>query len=412
MLKLADLIEENAAQLARLEGAAIGQPQAVGEVLVASCASAFRYYAGWADKISGETYPADDGVYKLVRYEPLGVCAGIGSWNSSHMTFAWKAAPALAAGNTVVYKSSEKSPLGLAALGPFIKRAGFPPGVIQILCGDGSTGELLAAHMKVAKVSFTGSRAVGRMVQDAANRSNMKRCTLELGGKSPAIVFEDAPFDDAVNGCSSGILLNSGQVCAATSRIYVQSGIADKFISALKASFQAVAPTIGPLADRTQFERVVKLIEAGKKEAELVTGGVGDSIAESGKELFVEPTLFANPQPGAAILRQEIFGPVATINVFDTEEEAVKLANDTEFGLSAAIYTESMARAIRVSSALEAGTVGVNAPFFPSVQTAFGGYKQSGQGRELGLSGILAYLQVKSIHIKYDGLPKLNESKL
>ncbi|GME65960.1 pyridoxal phosphate-dependent transferase [Neofusicoccum parvum] len=352
MIKLADLIDAEAPALARLESMAMGQPMPIGEALVASCAQTFRYYAGWADKIRGETYPAEDGLYKIVRYEPLGVCAGIGSWNSSHMTFSWKVAPALAAGNTVIYKSSEKSPLGVAALGRLVKEAGFPPGVVQILSGDASTGELLAAHMKIVKISFTGSKAAGKKVQDAANNSNMKRCTLELGGKSPAIVFDDAP-------CSMGFLLNSGQVCATTSRIYVQAGIAKTFIPALKAAFEAASATLGPVADRAQYERVAAFIDAGKREAELVTGG--GTAAVPGKRFFVEPTLFANPAPDASILREEIFGPVATVSVFDTEEEVVKLANDTTYGLSAAIYTESISRALRVSAAVEADRVEIQA---------------------------------------------------
>ncbi|KAL1634364.1 hypothetical protein SLS56_002374 [Neofusicoccum ribis] len=320
MVKLADLIDAEAPALARLESMAMGQPMPIGEALVASCAQTFRYYAGWADKIRGETYPAEDGLYKIVRYEPLGV----------------------------IYKSSEKSPLGVAALGRLIKEAGFPPGVIQILSGDASTGELLAAHMKIAKISFTGSKAAGKKVQDAANHSNMKRCTLvsedwlelfpwdpppkllmtdatsqELGGKSPAIVFDDAPFDDAVQG---------------------QAGIAKTFIPALKAAFEAASATLGPVADRAQYERIAAFIDAGKREAELVTGG--GTAAVPGKRFFVEPTLFANPAPDASILREEIFGPVATVSVFDTEDEVVKLANDTTYGLSDPVEIQASGTAV------------------------------------------------------------------
>ncbi|KAH7057380.1 aldehyde dehydrogenase [Macrophomina phaseolina] len=396
MLKLADLIEEHAAELQKLETVAMGVPEALGPFVIKGAIDAWRYYAGWAGKIPGQTFPSENGgPFKIVTYEPLGVCAGISPWNGSHQMLAWKIAPAVAAGNTVIFKSSEKSPLGTAAMGELIKKAGFPPGVIQLLAGAGPTGALLARHMQIAKVSFTGSVGTGKKIHEMAIASNMKRCTLELGGKSPAIIFNDADIDNAVNFCTSGVVTNSGQVCIASSRILVQREIASKFIEALTASFRNMSGTIGPLADRGQYERVMSFIEAGKKEAELAAGGrrLGD------KGYFVEPTLFVNPGLDASIYQQEIFGPVGTVRTFDTEEEAIQLANDTLFGLSATLYTASISRALRVASALESGTVGVNTFFYPDNQIPFGGWKESGMGRECGLEGIMAYVQSKSIHI-------------
>ncbi|KAK0660966.1 Retinal dehydrogenase 2 [Lasiodiplodia hormozganensis] len=423
MHKLADLIEANAAELGRLETLAMGQPPLVAGMMAQWTADTFRYYAGWADKIAGETFPAEQdengdggpGTYKIVKYEPLGVCAGVGAWNAAQTTFAWKVAPALAAGNTVIYKPSEKAPLGVLALGALIKEAGFPPGVVQLVSGGGSTGALLASHPAIAKISFTGSVATGRKIQEAAIRSNMKRVTLELGGKSPALVFADADLDNAVQQCSINFLLNSGQVCVAASRTLVQEEIADAFVERLKAVFEHTAkamrdPTLegahplqflGPMADRAQFDRVMGFIERAKAAAadadngKLLTGGgrVGD------KGLFVEPTIFVNPKPDSEIYKQEVFGPVSTVRTFKTEEEAVALANDTSYGLSATLYTNSISRALRVSGLIEAGTVGVNTAFMPNNMTPFGGIKQSGSGRELGKQGILAYLEMKTIHI-------------
>ncbi|KKY26083.1 putative aldehyde dehydrogenase [Diplodia seriata] len=409
MHKLADLMEANAAELGRLETLAMGQPPLVSGLMVQWAADTFRYYAGWTDKIAGQAFPAEQdeggdgapGTYKIVN------------------NFAWKVAPALAAGNTVVYKPSEKAPLGVLALGALIKEAGFPPGVVQLVSGPGSTGALLASHPRVAKISFTGSAATGRKIQDAATRSNMKRVTLELGGKSPALVFADADLDNAVRQCSLGFLLNSGQVCAAASRTLVQDEVAGVFVERLKAAFEHTARAmrdpslegvhplqlLGPMADRAQFDRVMGFIERAKK-----TGGSGGEDAAAGtlltgggrvgdKGLFVEPTIFVDPKPASEIYTDEIFGPVSTVRTFKTEEEAVALANDTSYGLSATLYTNSISRALRVSGLLEAGTVGVNTSFMPSPTTPFGGVKQSGSGRELGLQGLLAYLDTKTIHI-------------
>ncbi|OAL01897.1 aldehyde dehydrogenase [Phaeosphaeriaceae sp. SRC1lsM3a] len=406
MLKFADLMEANAEEIGKAESQAMGQPVAVaGGFIVPAAASTWRYYAGWADKIEGSTFPVEDGTFKMTRYEPHGVCAGIGPWNASIMTMAWKLAPALAAGNTCVFKGSEKSPYAILVLARLFKEAGFPDGVVNVLTGAGKTGALLSAHMDVDKISFTGSGPAGRKVADAANKSNQKLVTLELGGKSPSLVFEDADIDVAIKGNSQGFLLNSGQVCAAASRLFVQSSIADKFIETLKAHFKGAegimgdpsdkATMLGPLADSAQLERVLGFIETGKKEAELLVGGE----RKGDKGAFVTPTIFLNPKKDGTIYREEIFGPVLTVQTFDTEEEGIKYANDTSYGLSACVYTSNIARALRISHKIKAGTVGVNGTFMPHHTIPFGGYKQSGNGRELGREGLFAYLAAKSIEI-------------
>ncbi|KAJ4289525.1 hypothetical protein N0V90_010854 [Kalmusia sp. IMI 367209] len=406
MNKFADLLDANSEELVKAEVQAMGQPVAiVGGFIVPVTAQTFRYYAGWADKIEGQTFPAEGDRLNIVQYEPIGVCAGIGPWNVTISTLSWKVAPALAAGNTVVYKTSEKSPFSVLVLARLVKEAGFPPGVFNIVSGDGATGALLASHMDIDKISFTGSGPSGRKVIDAAAKSNLKKVTLELGGKSPSLVFEDADIESALTGNSQGFLFNSGQVCVAASRLFVQASIADKFIEGLKARFQGLDaamgdPTspntfFGPLADKAQLERVLGYIEAGKSEAKLLVGGE----RKGDKGTFVQPTIFLNPAKTARIYKEEIFGPVLSVLTFETEEEAVKLANDTSYGLSATVYTGSTGRAIRVASQIKAGTVGVNAPFMPSMGSPFGGYKQSGSGRELGKEGLMAYLQAKSISI-------------
>ncbi|RMZ67246.1 Aldehyde dehydrogenase [Pyrenophora seminiperda CCB06] len=359
MHKLADLIEENGAEITKAEVTAMGQPTAImGGWIVPAVAATWRYYAGWTDKIEGQTFPLEDGTFRMTQYEPYGVCAGIGPWNVTTMTMAWKMAPALAAGNTFVFKGSEKSPFSILIIARLFKEAGFPPGVVNILTGAGTTGALLAAHMDIDKISFTGSGPSGKKVVDAANKSNMKRVTLELGGKSPSLVFDDADFDTAITAQvmtplnSQGFLFNSGQACIATSRLFVQANIADKFIATLKAHFEGAAgmmgdpsdanTMLGPLADAKQLERVLSYIEAGKSEAKLLVGG---------------------------------------------ERKGDKGA----FNLS---------RALRVSSKIKAGTIGINSGYAPDNFLPFGGYKQSGTGRELGKEGLLAYMQSKSIRIK------------
>ncbi|OAA65378.1 Aldehyde/histidinol dehydrogenase [Niveomyces insectorum RCEF 264] len=363
------------------------------------------YYAGWTDKLRGDYFPADDGFVKLVRQEPLGVCAGINPFNAPVATLIMKAAPCLATGNVFILKPSEQSPLGSLAMGPLFAAAGFPPGVFQVVTGAGETGALLASHMRIRKVSFTGSVATGRKIQIAAAQSNLKRVTLELGGKSPAVVFADADLENALTWCVNGVLARSGQVCVAATRLYVQRAIAEKFIATYTSRMQAAAAglgdpsdpatVLGPLVNRTALERVTRMIERGRSEAELVVGGVRHGAAGC----FVEPTVFVNPREGAQIYTDEIFGPVAVVRTFETEEEVIAMANDTEYGLMAGVFTRDLNRALRLSSQIDAGVVGVNCISVMNVQVPFGGKKQSGVGREFGEYALRAYTEPKTILI-------------
>ncbi|KAK5136798.1 hypothetical protein LTR08_002094 [Meristemomyces frigidus] len=406
MIKFADLLEQNVDRLASLESQAMGQPFSIARMFVLGPAAMWRYYAGNAGKVAGESFPPDeDGMYKLVQYEPLGVCAGICAWNASHQLAAWKMAPAMATGNTFILKSSEKSPLGLAAYGDLINEAGFPPGVINVITGAGPVGAMLASHMQIAKIAFTGSAVAGRAVMGAAAKSNLKHVSLELGGKSPALVFDDADLDNAVAHANS-FLLNSGQICVAASRVLVQEEIAGKFIEAVKAGFETAneqmgdpslrTTRFGPLADMKQFDSVMSFLDRGKVEGvKYLTGG----SRKGDKGAFVQPTVILNPDLESKLYTDEIFGPVMSIKTFKTEDEAIQIANNTTYGLGSIIFTSDIVRALRIAGKLEVGTVGINSTFNPSLQTPFGGWKQSGFGREGGPEGLKAYLQPKTIHI-------------
>lgn len=340
-----------------------------------------------------------------MRHEPLGVCAAINPFNAPVATLFLKAAPALACGNVLIVKPSEKTPLGSLAAAELFAKAGFPPGVIQVLTGPGSTGQLLAEHMRIRKVSFTGSIPTGKKIQAAAANSNLKRVTLELGGKSPAVIFDDANLDNALTWTINAILARSGQVCIAATRLYVQKGIADEFIKKYVERMKAAADDLGdpqdmsvklgPLVDEAQFERVKGMIERGRNEAELVVGGVRHG--ETG--CFMEPTVFLNPKADAEIYKNEIFGPVSIIKTFETEEEVLKLANDTEYGLMSGVFTKDITRALRMSAALESGVVGINCVTYINMQAPFGGKKQSGVGREMGSYVLSAYTEPKTILI-------------
>ncbi|KAK7409173.1 hypothetical protein QQX98_008666 [Neonectria punicea] len=413
--KFADLVERDAGRLAHAESLPTGRPIAgIIHFDLAHMVQVYRYYAGWADKITGQSFSEDNGFSKIVRYKPLGVCASVASWNATFMYIGWKLAPALAAGNTVIFKPSEKSPLGTLALAPLFAEAGFPPGVVQFVTGAQKTGALLASHMDISKISFTGSIAGGKAVQEAATKSNLKRVTLELGGKSAAMVFDDADFDLAVGGVAEGFLANSGQICVAASRVLVEESIAERFLAAIKLVFEATTRDLGgsplemttnhgPVVDKLQFERIMSYIEKGKESATLLTGGKRKGTAGC----FIEPTIFVNPAANSPVWCEEIFGPVLTVKTFKSEEEAVALANNTSYGLAACVYTTDLTRALRVSAALETGGVSVNSPFLPELNTPFGGVKQSGQGRELGAHGLYSYLEPQSVHIRLTPPSKL-----
>ncbi|OBT93135.1 hypothetical protein VE01_09208 [Pseudogymnoascus verrucosus] len=409
MLKLADLLDENFESLMKLETIAMGQPVALAAPLGSLMGSTWRHYAGYCDKIPGELVPeGDDKTYKLIRYDPLGVCAGIAAWNATLYMLCMKIAPAVAAGNTFIFKSSEKSPLGSLPVGELIVQAGFPPGVINLLSGDGSTGALMASHMGIKKISYTGSVSSGRKVQIAATNSNLKRVTLELGGKSPSIIFKDADLENALVHSSQNFLFNSGQVCIAATRILVQEEIAEEFTKGLKARFDmfkgalgdpALPSTfLGPLADTAQKDRVVSFFEQAKKDGvEFLAGG-------KSKGNYIEPTIMNNPPLESSVWRDEIFGPALAIRTFKTVEEAIELANDTTYGLAAYLFTRDIPLALRVSKLIEAGTVSINASIGGNIDMPFGGWKESGNGgREGGRAGLMSYLEAKSITINMQG---------
>ncbi|RDI79814.1 hypothetical protein Vi05172_g10184 [Venturia inaequalis] len=407
MLKFADLVEKNAIVLAELTRITLGAPyEAFGKFETGLCAEAFRYNAGWIDKFAGESWPQEDGFLKIVRNEPIGVTCGIVPWNGPLGTIGLKAAPALATGNVFILKPSEKTPLASLALGPLIIEAGFPPGVFQIVSGDGSTGALLASHMFVRKVSFTGSIPTGKKVQELAAKSNLKRVTLELGGKSPAVVFDDCNLDNAVTWTANAITANTGQVCFAASRVYVQEGIYEKFIQKYKEAMLSKAKdvgdpnkpetTIGPLVDEAQFNRVSGFIKRGQEgQANLLVGGqrIGD------KGWYIEPTVFTDVDPESEIHTQEIFGPVSVVRSFKTEEEIIKLSNGTNFGLMAGVFTQDINKALRVASEFDSGMVGVNCVSLMMMNAPFGGSKESGLGRECGIHALRAFTEPKTIMI-------------
>ena len=406
--KLADIAEKNTDTLAAVESLDNGKSITFARGDVAAVIACLRYYAGWADKIVGKTIDVNPSMFHYTRNEPIGVCGQIIPWNFPLMMVSWKIGPALATGNTVVMKSAEQTPLSALVFAQYIKEAGFPPGVFNLLSGFGKVaGAAIAAHMDIDKVAFTGSTVVGRQIMKAAASSNLKKVTLELGGKSPNIVFNDADIEKAIDWVNFGVYFNHGQTCCAGTRIYVQEGIYDKFIEAFKA--RADANKVGdPFHDQTfqgpqvsqlQFDRIMGYIKIGKEEgASLLTGGErhGD------KGYFIQPTIFKDVKPDMKIMREEIFGPVAAIAKFKDEEEVIALGNDSSYGLAAAIHTKDLNTAIRVSNALHAGTVWVNCYNMLHTQVPFGGYKESGIGRELGELALLNYTQNKSVVINLD----------
>jgi aldehyde dehydrogenase (NAD+) len=405
--RLADLMEQNADELARLESLDNGKPFSIAlAVDVPASVSCYRYFAGWADKIHGKTIPIDGDYFCYTRHEPVGVVGQIIPWNFPMLMQAWKLAPALAAGNAVVMKPAEQTPLSALRVGELIVEAGFPEGVVNMLPGYGPTaGAAIANHMDVDKVAFTGSTEVGHLIMRAAADSNLKRVTLELGGKSPNIVFADTDLDEAVEGAHFGLFFNHGQCCCAGSRVFVEEKIYDKFVekSGVRATNRTVGDPFdpkteqGPQVDEAQFEKVLSYIDSGRSEgAKLVCGGerVGD------KGYFIQPTVFADVQDDMKIAKEEIFGPVMSIIPFKSVDEVVERANRTEYGLAAAVWTRDIKKAHSIADNVRAGTVWVNCYNVLDPRSPFGGFKQSGIGRELGEYGLQQYTEVKSVIIK------------
>jgi aldehyde dehydrogenase (NAD+) len=404
--KLADLIEANIEELAALESLDNGKPYR--DALTADLPltiKCYRYYAGWADKNHGKTIPVEGNYFCYTRHEPVGVVGQIIPWNFPLLMQAWKWGPALACGNTVVLKPAEQTPLTALRLAELAQDAGFPDGVVNVAPGYGPTaGAALSGHMDVDKVAFTGEGTTGQIIMEAAARSNLKRVSLELGGKSPNVVFADADLDAAVEGAYFGLFFNQGQCCCAGSRLFVEERVYDAFIERLvkKAKTQKVGDpfdpetTQGPQVSQEQFDRIMGYIDSGKKEgAQLLTGGkrIG------GKGFFIEPTVFAGVKDEMKIAREEIFGPVMNVLKFQNVDEVIARGNRTFYGLAAAVWTRDIAKAHRLANGLRAGTVWINCYDVFDAAAPFGGFKMSGIGRELGEYALGLYTEVKTVYV-------------
>jgi len=407
--KLGDLITEKSKALAEIEVRDNGKLYAEMSAQTAYMAQWYYYFGGLADKIEGSVIPIDKpDTFNFTRHEPLGVVAMIIPWNSPLLLLAWKLAPALAAGNTVVVKPSEYTSASALEFMKLIEAAGFPPGVVNVVTGFGAEiGTPLVEHPKVAKVAFTGSDATGQKIYETAAKG-LKRVSMELGGKSPNIVFDDAQLDNAIKGVISGIFAATGQTCIAGSRLLVQQAIHDQFVEKLVAFAKtakmgdpmSLDTQVGPVTNPPQFEKILSYIDIAKGEgAKPVLGGGKATRPECGGGWFVEPTIFTGVKNSMRIAQEEVFGPVLSVIPFRDEEEAIAIGNDVVFGLAAGVWTQNMRRAFLMSEKLQAGTVWVNTYRAVSYMSPFGGYKRSGIGRESGQDMIREYLQTKSVWI-------------
>ncbi len=410
MHRAVSLLRERNDELAHLETLDTGKPLSeTAAVDIASGADALEYYAGLAQAVEGEQIPLSETAFAYTRREPLGVCAGIGAWNYPIQIACWKSAPALACGNAMVFKPSEVTPLTTLKLAEILTEAGLPDGVFNVVQGDGSVGAMLSAHEGIDKVSFTGEVGTGKKVASAAATSTLKDVTVELGGKSPLIIFDDADLGKAVSAALMANFYSSGQICTNGTRVFVHEDIKDAFEQQLIERVRNIrcgdpldpATNFGPLVSFQHLEKVLGYLEVGKSEgARLLIGGDRMSEPAFAKGAFVAPTVFSDCTDDMTIVREEIFGPVMAILSFSSEEEVIRRANATHFGLAAGVFTEGLRRAHRVVHQLEAGICWINNYNLSPVEMPVGGYKQSGVGRENGLATLSHYTQIKSVYVE------------
>jgi acyl-CoA reductase-like NAD-dependent aldehyde dehydrogenase len=416
LYKLSQLIEEHAGELAALETSDNGKPIKESTYIdLPGVVENFEYFAGWSTKIEGETIPVPGQMFNYTLREPVGVCGQIIPWNFPLLMAAWKLAPALACGNTVVLKPAEQTPVTALELGKLIQEAGFPEGVVNIIPGYGETaGAALASHPGIDKIAFTGSTEIGKLIAKSASE-NLTKVSLELGGKAPNVIFADADLDQAVNGAMMGIFFNQGQVCCAGSRVFIEESVKDEFLARFKEKAEKIqvgdpmdkATLMGPQVSMEQLNKIKGYVGIAREEGATVLSG-GQSVQLEGafqNGYFFQPTIFSEVKNSMRVAQEEIFGPVSSVITFDNDDDLLRQANETMYGLSAGIWTSNITRAHRFAKAVKAGVVWINTFNMMNAASPFGGYKQSGYGREMGKHALELYTQVKSVWVDLSGKP-------